>query len=469
MFQNITPPSVYGESKELFDALGDTIANYCPISVNIEDYWNKDQVLTNAFIHIPGKGKPPTVNYHDPFGFLKSPYKGFEEGAFLGGQPDTSITQNTKANGDCLDEDTRFFINALIGVQDKLAFTYMNNFYSITDQAAKNTVLRYRLFDVARKNNQKVNELFGNTNVLFSKEKSAAGKTFITKKGTELGIKYAMRSAHDAELQGKSQNYNLEIKSPAPFEYQVNSNIIEDVFEKFVKPLSHPIGMIYEYKTIIKVHNSDVDTPMSVQTFHSDLVEVNCLCSDTQKGIRCGGAYQPAGAAIATTDGKNLWSKIKQDESGAPDANGVLRYNILKDYRTGFGVSPSGDIEEYHKYIFENENYLISWLTPGKVKDQAPKVVVIYYRRDFNAANGYVIAHEFDNQYQCNIKANLIVKKESMIKETFRVGCSDSNNSVFTMLADQEVSPIDPNPDADGKFRGFKTSNKTSNDGGTFE
>jgi hypothetical protein len=466
--KNLTPSKIYGENKELIDSFSDTLANFSPISINIASYWNKDQQRHHSMVWTPDAGKKPIITYVDPFGFLKGPYYGFEKGAFLGGQP--SKTKSTNADGSCQDKDDRFFINAQIGVQDKLAMTYMNNFYSAVDTASRDTVLRHRLYKLAKTNKTPTSELFGNTNVLFDEEKSAAGKTFIEKKGTELGVKYAMRSAHDAEIQGKSNNYNIKIINKSAFEYHIESNISEDVFEKFVKPLSHPIGLTYLYKSILKIQTYKVDTPLKTQKYASDSLEVVCLCQDVQKAgstiIRCGGSYQPQAAVIATKDGKGLFGKISQDEVGVPDKNGVLQYNVLVDYDEGFAMHNNVSTR-YRKYILANENYLIEWSIPGKVQDQAPTVEVIYYRRDFNSSTGYSVGYAFPNKYQCSVKDNIRVENTSTIKEEFQVRCSDSMNGPFTMLKSGETTPQDPNADADGFFRGFQTSKQK--DGGLLE
>ena len=517
--KNFTPYSVFADNKEILEAFGDTVANFSPVSINIVDYWNKSIETHDTFVWDPKKQVDQMPAEAKPFGFRKGPFYGFRnanivqnppamdcdyihdvkvplptgfptkdgDGMFLGtGRHNPLPGHNTKANGDCIDNDNRYFINPLIGLQDKMAYTYLNNFYTVTEKAKTDPVLRNRLMNIAD-NNPKIDstKFFSNTNALFTEEKTIASKAFITKKGTELGIRYAQRSAFDADLQGPMSNFSMKIRSRNAFEYAIESNILAEIFEIFVKPLAHPIGMTYGYKSICAVQDNDVDHPLIRYTYDSPLIEVNCLCTEHNKPggpvkpndptgpqnpdvivKKCGGIHQPKPAIIALSakdviykdvpdpdnPGKTkpvpwkmpgLWDKISQDGFGIPDQNGDLKFNILSDYEHGYGFY-KGDLLAYKKYILENGNYLIAWTEQGKVHDEAPKVTVEYHRVDYNSNTGYSLIHTFHNGIHCNVADNLHSTRVHQITETFAVGCVPSLNGKFIMDVDPK-DPKDPN------------------------
>ena len=563
--RNISPYKIYADNIEMFDAFADTVANFSPISMNIVDYWNKTFRTHDTYVWSPVDGVILTKIKDPAFGWRKSENHGFknfsnnpndvnppaiagqeEDNSFIhpykdgdpipGGRPiekgDGRLLGsrrrsyieggNEREDGSCMDYNKRFFINPIIGVQDKLAMTYLNNFYSIYFKARQNPILRKRLLTIAKDPLNKLNdkEFFNNPNALFTEEKTVASKTFVTKKGTALGIKYAQKCAYDAQLQGPMSLFYMTLKSPRPFEYHMSSNVLEDLFEKFVKPLAHPIGFIYDYKATCRVLGAeDEDHPMVDYKITSDKIEINCLCrkemknsykkthnliddiidsgasefalgkdlwdkhptspkmhefiddiidaigteeTDESHEIRCNGEHQPKPRVIALskndiiekeiTDPKNpgkkikvpymdgLWSGIGEDAYGIEDAYGVTHFNILKDFKHSYGMFRNA-MHEYKKYIFENENYLIAWYMQSKVQDEAPKVVIEYYRLDYNTVTGWSKIVTFTNDLHCNIADNLSSTRRSQITEEISVKCVPTLNGPFIM----DVNPSDPN------------------------
>jgi len=518
--KNITPYKVYSDNIELFDAFGDTVANFCPVSVNIVDYWNKTFETHDTYVWDP-VGEKIKIEIKDPaFGFKKGPFHGFKnirlgenpypgieedgskittppnpndpkdvgkgydsktgDGRLLGtGRRSAVLGDNELPNGDCIDSNNRFFVNPLIGLQDKLAMTYLNNFYKVLWDARQNTVLRHRLLNIAYNSNNEIDpgKFFNNPNALFDEEKTVTNKTFIMKKGTPLGLKYAQKSAFDAQLQGPMSIFNMKIRTPEPLVYHIESNVLEELFEKFVKPLAHPIGFIYDYKSVCPVNNTDVDHPLIKYSYKSKLIEINCLCSKRDRTtvdlldqaigsqedkkaskLRCGSKFQPPPKVIAKgpeslveiPDPKNpgktishmpgLWDMIGEDEWGIENEKGEIKFNILKDYKHGYDKW-RGHLREYKKYIFENLNYLIAWIEQPKVQDDAPKVTLEYYRKDYASDTGWEQIFVIENEVHCDIADNLTSTREHQVTEAFKVMCIPSENGPFIM----DVKPSDPN------------------------
>jgi len=518
--RNISPYKVYADNIEMFDAFSDTVANFCPISMNIIDYWNKTTRTHDTYVWVP-IDSTEDLNIKEPaFGWEQSQNHGFKNenptlnadgvdddgqpvpGGFptktgdgrLFGEGRRSYVQgaNEREDGSCIDSNKRFFINPIIGVQDKLAMTYLNNFYTAYYNARQNPTLRHRLLSIADQvSTLDPKKFFNKPNNLFTEEKTVANKTFIMKKGTPLGLKYAQKSAFDAELQGPQSRFYMDIQTPEPLVYKIKSNVLEDLFEKFVKPLAHPIGFTYDYKSVCKVQDDTVDHPMISHTYTSKRIEVNCLCKKEIKekieSIECGGKDQPLPKVFALSESnlvdvidpndptktvkymQGLWDGILSDAWGQEDSNGEIKFNILKNIESHVGIFRN-EMHKFKKYIFENNNYLISWIIQPKVQDEAPKVIIEYYRVDNNTLSGWSNVITFENDIHCNISDNLINKRTSQITEFFKVDCVSVLDGPFIMDPDPKgpngadangpdvvvVAPIKPlGPDADGKYRGF--------------
>jgi hypothetical protein len=41
----------------------------------------------------------------------------------------------------------------------------------------------------------------------------------------------------------------MDVIEIEPFHYEVQSTLFDDVFERYIKPLAHPIGIFYDYRT----------------------------------------------------------------------------------------------------------------------------------------------------------------------------------------------------------------------------
>ena len=104
-------------------------------------------------------------------------------------------------------------------------------------------------------------------NALFSEDKFVTNKEFNMKKGKEIALKYAANSAWNAKISGPLSStswmfdfydcntdpiaYDAGVKTGYDvLEYRVESTILPDVYNAFVKPLAHPLGMAAAYERI---------------------------------------------------------------------------------------------------------------------------------------------------------------------------------------------------------------------------
>jgi len=469
------PYTIYVDNKSFIDSLCTILVNYSPISINIIDYWNKDIMDTGLIVPKEDSIKIlyNPFEYHekdidDPkdkvgLGF-KFEYNGEKMGGFLTYKGQSNFNYNNINKIDdfyCGDESIqRYYINSLIGIQDKLAYTYMNNFYSITEFAKKNHLLRQNLINNLRLNN-KDEKIFNNINELFTENRTLANKTFLTKKGTFLGIKYASKSAYDAQLQGPEdiqRDFYINIESNAPFHYEVESTLYRTLFENFVKPLSHPIGMDYDYKFVCYDETANkleyvLNYPKIIldPDIKNASLRVTCLCSnlyefgdfdDPNNMINCD--IMPDDKIFATHNGEGLWEPIKDDK------------NILDNVYTGIGTGNYFGYD-YTKYLFTNKNYLIKY---NSKKDLGKNEVIIeYYKYD---GSDYNLIFIFPNDKHCNVTGELKEVRVSDIKEYFNYTVEKTTKGDFSFLSFDETNNINDPENSFNIYEGFYDPNVDS-------
>jgi hypothetical protein len=293
--------------------------------------------------------------------------------------------------------------------------------------------------------------LYNNTNCLFEEDKFLAHTSFIAKKGTETGIRYMARNAHDAQLQGvnviSNQDFFVNIESLEPFSYRVESNILPIIFEKFIKPLAHPIGMVYSYSAVCQdLIASRTETPLIRYVYEDLTLSVNCLCysvgqEDTAlpiepEDIQCVYNTQeqdyPEPKVFASPNGLGLWEPISK------------HYNILDDIEEGYAVIGDYAGSHYVRYIMKNGNYLVKYIRKPDINNTSEKIDILYYT---TKPGGYVLNAKFINRRHCDIRFDKDPEKRSVIKDDISSKCDLTYNGVFQYLMENEnTQPDQPAP-----------------------
>jgi len=469
IIQRITPYSVYTQNKEFIDSFSTTLVNYSPISINIVDYWNKDIVDNSIFV--PFKTSEIQMDVIHPFEFAESDppvdenyglgFKTIISGskADIGGSL-VDIKGNfdeTPEVGLCPDETSeRFWINSTIGLQDRLAETHLNNFYSALRDTTKDNIISHRIYKILKDLDLDTEGLFENTNVLFSEDAYLSNRHFNTKKGTSSAIKYASQGAINSQMQGKvplSSDYYMDIREDSPFEYSVESNMLGVLFERFVKPLAHPIGMIYNYRTVcVSDIASQTESPLIEYDYSDTTIFVKCLCfvsgfeddpmppdpgDPNAPDIECIYGTYPEEKIFATPDGKGLWEPLMDD----PASN---TGNIPKSYEEGVtydNSTPGISIPlTYNKWTFENENILVQFIKEPYTNNTSKTIVIEYYTYN-SLTDDYYLKANFVNQRHCIVGVKGTPKRTSYVKEDIQKDCTDIHYGMFTFLDKGETTP----------------------------
>ena len=494
--KNLSPEVVFNANKELIQAFTQTVVNYSPISVNIIDYWNKNNDLYSALykptaeIELPEEFVPviPCFSFFDSEDTIHKGFGNFaayakdiptdqptgidpltitqpsldEEGnpiLDVNGEPIIETIPNAGVFGLCslyenyeeLTDDCGFYLNNMIGLQDKLAEIFMHNVYSIADNAKHNHVFRERLTSTLRKVGVEDAEILKNINDLFTEDRFIINGTWREKKGTEVAMRYAAQQAYDSNLQPHQiQNkFKWDIITVDPMTYTIEGSILPSIFEVFIRPLSHPISYIYEYKMVCEIEIEDHVMVKKIE--YAEGISVVTLCTSNlgpccnplneldeldedgeyihpypnnpeyrgQDGrppylneeiFECArdsqGQYgrqfivavsdqcdiEECTAGVATGDCE-LWDKLDCEE-------GLRDYpNVLLSTESGIVIEGKYTGYAYMKYTMQNLNYLVKYSKQADLSSAAD-VVIEYWR---NGPYGFYAYAIWYNDWQADI------------------------------------------------------------------
>jgi len=248
-----TPPTIWNQNAQYLKSVTQAITNYSPVSINILDFWHKEELYAVCIPNDPKALKNIDKSKHLP------------------------------------DPNPGFFVNALLGLQEKLAEVYMNNFYKTALKTRNSHTLRTSLMHVFKRYDIDITEmdekrlLFRNVNALFYEPRFLTNKEYNLKKGKSITFRYATLAAWEAKIEGAltTDAYFCEYTTTGVFQYQVNSVILKDVYDAFVKPLAHPLGMHGYYTKTCKTDLTDKVLGEIIWT--ADAVTVRCRnLSDTK-------------------------------------------------------------------------------------------------------------------------------------------------------------------------------------------
>ncbi len=437
--EKLTPPTIYANNREMIDAFSQTLVNYSPVSINIMDFWNKRQ-LSN--IVMPLKDSDFDTITSDKI-YIDETSKGF-------------------------------FINSIKDLQERLAQTYLNNFYTTAYKVRNSHTLRQKLYQIFNSFGISVDEknlLFNNINVLFKEERFITSKDYNMKKGKKVALTYAALSAHEAEIEGPltAQAFFLDYEEIAPLQYSVESVLLPDVYNAFVKPLAHPLGLGLDYKkvcineltdrvfnrirklsdgvTVKCTHPSDTLPTLPPPVLLPYIINPDYIDEETTPDIErripdlpyeaavqnteniyvdevLTGPWDPANQNptpemyFASIDGFNLWEEIAEIDEGEG--------NTLEDIQYGYGDEEYAGMN-YTKYIFANGAYLIEYTCI--LQDKSIQRIIEYYRFDL---------------FNTSIHLNTVDKDETLPKWAYPELYGKSINIVHGLIDDIDTYPDGP-------------------------
>jgi len=314
IIHTLTPPPVWAENAELLMAFSQTLVNYSPISININDYWNKHELYNLLEVSEDNTFEMAVYNNINPFKKYKGPQKAY-------------------------------FINATLHLREAIADVYMKNFYDQAVKSRTSYTLRRNLYNSFAQKNIETDDkdalLFTNINAIFSDENAIVYKEFNQKKGKAISFKYANKVVHDAKIEGVlgEDEFFSEYETLGVFDYKVTSSILPDVYNAFVKPLTHPLGFKNSYSK--ECRSEFTDTVLTKEIWTADEVSVR------DKNISSTSPFDPPVMLLP-------WIKNDYTKFVARDQNGdiIPQYNPSLPVSDGWTIDSSGN----HNYDVNNVN-----------------------------------------------------------------------------------------------------------------
>jgi len=189
-------------------------------------------------------------------------------------------------NSDITEDIKKIYDSTKKPIYEEWLKIYLENIYKMLNKSTRDEVLYNklsRLYTLAGHNPDEI-EADMKINVLdiLSKDYLYTNKDFKSSKGTAKAIEYIYNIVSKADIQKKflgGGDYNFVFRDTDHlFEYEVEGNMIKEIFEYYVKPLTHPVGWSHVYKHIMYLSFTDYfDIDF---TFDVRAIEVRCMNGD---------------------------------------------------------------------------------------------------------------------------------------------------------------------------------------------
>jgi len=135
-------------------------------------------------------------------------------------------------------------INSKNRLRDLLLQTYVNVIYNTLKKAQSNKPL----YDIFKRDGLVNSPLTGEIYDIIGDEYFLSNKAFNEMVGTKKGLRYAYKLGQFIEK--RDYDDDLEVEDILPFVYGISGSVYKETFDSIVKPLSHPLGFINEYRQI---------------------------------------------------------------------------------------------------------------------------------------------------------------------------------------------------------------------------
>ena len=174
-------------------------------------------------------------------------------------------------------------------VYEEILKIYANYFFRVIEDAKLNQNLQNEIVAYHKKFNidYDVTRLQLDLKKFLSFEDLRLLKLFQQSKGNTSAMEYIYSifnkiQFEDISLQSES-DFSIE-ETGNPLEYKVNSNMIQSVFEQFVKPLAHPVGWKYVFTKITELAFKEY--LFSIEIYDFSLLQINGPTIDNFKTNR---------------------------------------------------------------------------------------------------------------------------------------------------------------------------------------
>lgn len=189
-------------------------------------------------------------------------------------------------NSDITEDIKKIYDSSKKPIYEEWLKIYINNIYKMLTKGASNGVLYNKMQKLYKLAGHDISEIEPDMTIdstsLLTKDYLYTNKDFKSSKGTAKAIEYIYNIIIKSGIQKDfldGNDYSFAFRDAERlFEYEVQGNMITEIFEYYVKPLTHPLGWSHIYKHIIYLSFTDYFD--IIFTLDVRAVEVRCMNGD---------------------------------------------------------------------------------------------------------------------------------------------------------------------------------------------
>ena len=188
---------------------------------------------------------------------------------------------------------------------------YLKNMYLVLTDSNYNQQLNAKvtkLYKLAGLKDFKEITISDDVLKILNKDIIFGNKAFKNSKGISTSIEYVYHLIEQLELQQsilRGDGYFRFIEGDEVFEYTIEGSLLQEIYEHFVKPLSHPVGWTYSYNRLYELYFKDYFLVKPVYKFNYFYVGCQCGQSDKKDDYKANLGYLP----FTDSDGNNIKQK----------------------------------------------------------------------------------------------------------------------------------------------------------------
>ena len=188
---------------------------------------------------------------------------------------------------------------------------YLKNMYLVLTDSNYNQQLNAKLtklYKLAGLKDFKEITISDDVLKILNKDIIFGNKAFKNSKGISTSIEYVYHLIEQLELQQsilRGDGYFRFIEGDEVFEYTIEGSLLQEIYEHFVKPLSHPVGWTYSYNRLYELYFKDYFLVKPVYKFNYFYVGCQWGQSDKKDDYKANLGYLP----FTDSDGNNIKQK----------------------------------------------------------------------------------------------------------------------------------------------------------------
>ncbi len=162
---------------------------------------------------------------------------------------------------------------------------YLNGIYNILNKSEHNEALFNVFKRMSDTTNISIDEIDLSIDIvkLLKQEYILTNKHYKQAKGTSSAMEYIFNIIVNSGLQSDSFSNSMfqYFEGTNPFEYTIEATIIKEIYDYYVKPLTHPVGWLCNYQRVFYQTFTDYFNLKFNYNFSENGLEVRCMSGDS--------------------------------------------------------------------------------------------------------------------------------------------------------------------------------------------